>query len=402
MGGGGSKCSKVDRIDTKPSVTADIGVTIAGSKQCNNCSLTVSQSSSSSVIMLKRDPVTKGMLILEPTVPLSVNFNGITAVFNQVALYAPAPTSVEHVNADAVLHCISDSIWLFIPLKAGDSGPNIAFLSAITGVLDPATSAGLGIVDSKTGKYGTATAAPGQDWSIASLVNGTTDPYFTWVNGKLEQYTISDSECERHLGWKSSSGPQVIYFQNSVSVASADIARLRETVGTVLPADIGLTISNTMYSPGQSNCAPPPVKLKMPKFQPPSAVTDFVGYFIILFIAFFGVVAAVSLMLMKNGPIQYISAAISRMFDSIMPPPPPPAPAAPQLPSVAGLGSLGASALAGKLPGGLGNLGASALAGKVPGGLGSALAGKLPGGLGSALAGKLPGGLGKLAALAGK
>ena len=390
MGGGGSKCNKVDRIDPKPSVTADIGVTIAGSRQCNDCSLTVAQSSSSSVIMLKRDPVTKGMLLLEPSVPLSVNFNGTTAVFNQIALYTPAPTSVEHVNADAVLHCWSDSIWLFIPLKAGDSGPNVAFLSAITGVLDPATSAGLGIVDSKTGQYGTATAAPGQDWSIASLVNGVNDPYFTWVNGKLEQYTISDSQCERHLGWKSTSGPQVIYFQNSVTVSSSDITRLRETIGTVLPADIGLTISGTMYSPGQLNCPSPPVKLKVPKFQPPSPVIDFVGYFVILLVAFLGVVAAVSLMLMKNGPIQYIAAAISRMFDSVMPPPPPPAPAAPQLPSVAGLGSLGASALAGKLPGGLGNLGASALAGKVPGGLGSALAGKLPGGLG------------KLAALAGK
>ena len=168
-----------------------------------------------------------------------------------------------------------------------------------------------------------------------------------------------------------------------MTVASGDIARLRETIGTVLPADIGLSITGTMYSPGQLNCPSPPVKLKIPKFQPPSAVTDFVGYFIILLVAFLGVVAAVSLMLMKNGPIQYIAAAISRMFDSVMPPPPPPAPAAPQLPSVAGLGSLGASALAG-------NLGASALAGKVPGGLGSALAGKLPGGLG------------KLAALAGK
>ena len=316
MGGGGSKCSKRDVIDPRPAVTLDTGITIAGSAQCTSCNLTVSASASSSVVTLTRSEHT---LLLQPAVPLSVNFNGVTAVFNQVKLYAPAPTAVEHVNADAVLHCVSDALWLFIPLKAADSGPNVTFLTSIVNVLDPATKEGLGIVDPATGQYGSATAAPGQDWSIASLVDGATDPYFTWVNGRLEQYTISDSECERHLGWKSTSGPQVVYFQNSVNVASADIARLRTTIGTVLPANVGLTISNTMYSPGQANCPTPLPKLKLPTFQPNAAWVDFAVYFGILLIAFLGIVAAVSLASMSNGPIQYISRGFWKVLGSPLP-----------------------------------------------------------------------------------
>jgi hypothetical protein len=315
MGGGGSKCSKKDITDPKPSVTLDTGITIAGSSQCTDCSLTVSSSASSSVINLTRD---KHTLILEPAVPLSVNFNGVTAVFNQIKLYAPAPTAIEHVNADAVLHCVSDVLWLFIPLKAADIGPHTAFLSAIVNVLDPATKEGLGIVDSGT-TYKSTTAAPGQDWSIASIVDGAKDPYFTWVNGRLEQYTISDSECERHLGWRSSSGPQVVYMQNSVNVASADIAKLRTTIGTVLPADVGLTISNTIYSPGQTSCNTPFPKLKLPTFKPNAAWVDAAVYFGVLLVAFLAVVAAVSLASMTNGPIQYISRGFWKVLGSPFP-----------------------------------------------------------------------------------
>ena len=316
MGGGGSRCIKNTIIDKKPEVSADVGITIAGSRQCNNCNLSVAVSSSSSVITLTRDNKTDGMLLLEPAVPLSVNFNGTTAVFNQIALYAPGPTSVEQVNADAVIECRSDELRLFIPFKASDSGDHITFLNAIAGALDPTTAKGLGIVDPKTGKYGTAIAPTGQDWSIAKLVDGTRDPYFTWVNGTLTQYTISDSECWSRIGWKASAGPTVIYFQNSINVSSADITKIRNTIGTVSPRDVGLTINNTMYYPGQSNCAAPLPKLKLPVFQPNSAFNDYALYFGILFVAFLAVVAAVSLAMMKDGPIQMFAGGVSRLFGS--------------------------------------------------------------------------------------
>ena len=313
MGGGGSRCIKNTIIDKKPEVSADVGITIAGSRQCNNCNLSVAVSSSSSVITLTRN---EGMLLLEPAVPLSVNFNGTTAVFNQIALYAPGPTSVEQVNADAVIECRSDELRLFIPFKASDSGDHVTFLNAIAGALDPTTAKGLGIVDPKTGKYGTAIAPTGQDWSIAKLVDGTRDPYFTWVNGTLTQYTISDSECWSRIGWKASAGPTVIYFQNSINVSSADITKIRNTIGTVSPRDVGLTINNTMYYPGQSNCAAPLPKLKLPVFQPNSGFNDYALYFGILFVAFLAVVAAVSLAMMKDGPIQMFAGGVSRLFGS--------------------------------------------------------------------------------------
>jgi hypothetical protein len=343
MGGGGSRCTKNTRIDKKPEISADVGITIAGSSQCGNCNLSVAVSSSSSVINMSRDDKTPGILLLEPAVPLSVNFNGTTAVFNEVAFYCPAPTSVEQVNADAVIECRSDQLRLFIPFKASDSGDHATFLSAIAGALDPTTSGGLGIVDPKTGKYGTAVAPTGQDWSIASLVDGVRDPYFTWVNGKLTQYTISDSECEIHLGWKASSGPIIVYFQNSIEVSASDITKIRNTIGTVAPRDVGLTINNTKYYPGESNCPAAPPKLKLPIFQSNSAWTDYLVYFGILLIAFLGIIAAVSLLMMKDGPIQFFARGLSRTFGEFGrakgPPPPPPSsvPAIPNLAAIKGL-----------------------------------------------------------------
>jgi hypothetical protein len=289
------------------------------------------------VINVSRDNEKPGILLLEPAVPLSVNFNGITAVFNQVALYTPAPTSIEHINADAVIECKSDQLRLFIPLKSSDTGEHLGFLTEIAAVLDPETAKGLGIVDPKTGKYKTAVAPTGQDWSIAGLVDGARDPYFTWVNGKLTQYTISDSECELHLGWKSSTGATMVYFQNSINVSSTDIAKIRNTIGTLSPKDAGLTINSTLYYPGQSNCPAPRPKLKLPTFNPNSAWADYAVYFGILLIAFLAVVTAVSLLLMENGPVQFFARAISNTFGGykkLTPPSPAAAPAESSLPSL--------------------------------------------------------------------
>lgn len=337
MGGGGSKCTKQDRIDPKPDIPSDLGVTIAGSKQCSGCSLTLNQTSTTSIINVTR---TERALLLMPTVPLSVTFNGTTAVFNSLFLYIPSPISIEHTQADAVIHCISDSIWMYIPLQKSNSGPSVDFLSNIAGVLDPETAEGLGFKDPKTGYYKTATVATGLDWSITNLVKGT-DPYFTWVNGQIEQYVKSETECDRYIGWRTTSGPQVIFFQNPVSVSGDDLDTIRQTIGVLPPNEIKLSVSNTLYSPGEAKCSPKLPKLKLPTFKPDSKLTQFAVYFGILLIAFLAVVLAVSLAMQTNGPIQVIGRSFSNLFTWDSKPPRPAPSVLPALPALpAGLPNL--------------------------------------------------------------
>ena len=312
--------------------------------------MVVTETSSSAVVTLSRD-VGSNILLIEPTVPLSVTFNGTTTTFSQIRLYSPAPTSIEHINADAVLQCMSDSLWMFIPLKKADSGPNIAFLSSIVGVLDPATSQGLGIVDPTTGVYAKATATPGQGWSIASLVNGTTDPYFTWINGTAESHVIDG--CPRHITWTVSSGPRVIYFQKSIAIASADITKLQQ-MGTVLPADVKLMITDTRYSPGEAkNCTLPLPSVTVPTFDTDSTTYNALLYFGVLFIIFVAVIFAVSLATAENGFVRQTGAAFWKMFTFPTAVPrasarPPAAAPAPVIPLPAGLPA-GAAALISKI-----------------------------------------------------
>jgi len=336
MGGGGSKCTKQDRIDPKPDVASNLGLTIAGSKQCSGCSLTLNQTSTTSIINVTR---IKEALVLRPTVPLSVTFNGTTVVFNELALYIPSPISVEHTQADAVIHCFSDSIWMYIPLEKSNSGPAVDFLSTIAGVLDPASAEGLGFKDPKTGTYKQVSVATGLDWSITKLIKGT-DPYFTWVNGELEQYVKSETDCDRYIGWRTTSGPQVIFFQNPVGVSSDDLERIRQTIGVLDPSEIKLSLSNILYSPGEANCSAKLPKLKLPTFKPDSKLTQFAIYFGILLIAFLAVVLAVSLAMQTNGPIQAIGRSLSSMFTWDSKPPRPAPSAIPALP--AGLPNLSA------------------------------------------------------------
>lgn len=313
-----SSCTRQDHIDPKPEIAADVGVTIAGSQGCRSCALVLTQTSTTSVISVTREGST---LVLEPSVPLSVSFNGTNAVFTKLYLYTPSPISIEHTQADAVIHCISDKIWMFIPLMKSDSGDSVDFLTTIAGSLDPGTSGGLGVVDPKSGKYATMSVATGQEWSIATLVKGT-DPYFTWVNGKLEQYTKSESKCDRYIGWRSLSGPQVIFFQNPVGVSSSDIDKIRETIGTVLPSKIGLSVSAPLYSAGEAHCPAKPPKLKLPTFKS-SQYTEYITYFGVLFIAFLAIVLAVTLINQQNGPVQYIARGIAKAFEWKPKPPTP-------------------------------------------------------------------------------
>jgi hypothetical protein len=243
-------------------VDLGVGLSIATSEQCASCSLSFPLGNTASVSGMTRD---KNTIVLRPYSPFVAIFNGRQFTFSELRLYYPAPLRVEGLQADAVLQCNSGTeLEIFIPLKKGSTtGASGAFLSAVSQRLDPATSAGLGIVNKDSKAYERFDIVTGQDWSLTNLVT-TSAPYFTWVDSTLEQYVKADLRCDRYLGWRSNPGPQVIYFQNPVSVASADIDKLTATVGAVMPNTVLTTITQPLYYSGSANCPAPVAKVKPP------------------------------------------------------------------------------------------------------------------------------------------
>jgi hypothetical protein len=264
MGGGSSvfRCSKQDHIDPKNSVDLGVGLAIATSEQCASCSLSFPLGNTASASAMTRD---KNTIVLRPFSPFVAVFNGRQFTFSELLLYYPAPLRVEGLQADAVLQCNSGTeLEIFIPLKKGSTtGASGAFLSAVSQRLDPATSAGLGIVNKDSKEYERFDIVTGQDWSLTNLVT-TSAPYFTWVDSTLEQYVKADLMCDRYIGWRSKPGPQVIYFQNPVSVSAADIDKLTATVRAVMPNTVLSNITQPLYFSGRANCPAPAPKPKTP------------------------------------------------------------------------------------------------------------------------------------------
>jgi hypothetical protein len=243
-------------------VDLGVGLAIATSEQCASCSLSFPLGNTASASAMTRD---KNTIVLRPFSPFVAVFNGRQFTFSELLLYYPAPLRVEGLQADAVLQCNSGTeLEIFIPLKKGSTtGASGAFLSAVSQRLDPATSAGLGIVNKDSNQYERFDIVTGQDWSLTNLV--TTDaPYFTWVDSTLEQYVKADLMCDRYIGWRSKPGPQVIYFQNPVPVSAADIDKLTATVRAVMPNTVLSNITQPLYFSGRANCPAPAAKAKPP------------------------------------------------------------------------------------------------------------------------------------------
>jgi hypothetical protein len=186
------------------------------------------------------------------------------------------------------------------------------FLSAITSRIGPSLD-GLGTVDEDK-KFKTITVPTGQDWSLTKLVSAT-EPYFTWSNSDLEQYVISDNALMKHVGWRAKPGAQVIYFQNPVPVAAADIQKLTITVGPVIPEDVVSSVTHPLYAAGEPNCPTPLPKLKTPKFKLSSASEGLIN-FLLIFAVFLGIIVAVALVLSPDSFLYRMGRNLGAWFDS--------------------------------------------------------------------------------------
>lgn len=318
MGRGGWSFQK-EVVDPKPNAEQNGGISVATSSGCDSCVLTFDLGSTTSLVTATRVPVKDTSLgnriQLTPSAPLSLTFNGRHASFTQLFLYYPAPLQVEGVQADAMLQGVDpDNIMIFIPLKKSTSGGD--FLDAIASRISP-TADGLGIPDPTTKEYAKIAIPTGDAWSFTGLVKPA-DPYFTWSDSELEQYVIMDSPFVKHIGWRAKAGPQVIYFKNPVPVSSSSIASISAAIGPVTPGDVLRSATNTLFVTGEP-CdkpksdteykQPPPPKFKL------SGVSEAMMYIFFSIAVFFGIIAAVALVVAKDSWAYRIGSNIAAWFE---------------------------------------------------------------------------------------
>jgi hypothetical protein len=319
MGGGSSSFQKKEIVDPKPNAEQSGGISVATSSGCDSCVLTFDLGSTTSLVTATRVPERETSLgnriQLTPSIPLTLTFNGRRASFAQLYLYYPAPLRVEGEQADAVLECVDpDNIILFVPLKSDRSGGD--FLDTIAPRITP-TADGLGIPDPTTKEYKKIPIPTGNGWSFTSVVTAA-DPYFTWSDSPLEQYVISDNPFQKHIGWRPKPGPQVIYFKNPVPVASSSIDLITATIGPVKPEDVLHSVTNTMFVTGEPCAAavsdteykqPPPPKFKL------SGLSEVMLYIFFSIAVFFGIIAAVALVVAKDSWAYKIGTNIASWFE---------------------------------------------------------------------------------------
>lgn len=319
MGGGGSSFQKKEIVDPKPNAEQNGGISVATSSGCDSCVLSFDLGSTTSLVTATRvpDPETSlgNRIQLTPSIKPTLTFNGRQASFSQLYLYYPAPLRVEGEQADAVLQCVDpDNMMLFIPLRSSTSGGN--FLDSIAPRITP-TADGLGIPDPTTKEYKEIPIPTGVGWSFTSIVTPA-DPYFTWSDSPLEQYVIADTPFFKRIGWRSKPGPQVIYFKNPVSVTSSSIASITAAIGPVKPEDVLQSVTNTLFVTGEP-CdtpksdeeykQPPPPKFKL------SGVSEAMLYVFFSIAVFFGIIAAVALVVAKDSWAYRIGSNIAAWFE---------------------------------------------------------------------------------------
>lgn len=318
MGGGSSSFQKKEIVDPKPNAEQNGGVSIATSSSCDSCVLSFDIGSSTSHVTATRvaDPNTSlgNRIQLSPSRPLGLTFNGRHASFTQLFLYYPAPLQVEGVQADAMFQAVDpDNIMLFIPLKSGGTNN---FLQAISPRIN-STPTGLGAPNPDTKKYNPIYISTGNEWGLTSLVKSN-DSYFTWSDSPLEQYVIADTPFFKRIGWRPKPGPQVIYFKDPVPIISRDIESLTAVIGPVTPSDVLHSVTNTLFVT-EEPCAlavsdtepmqPPPPKFKL------SGVSEAMLYVFFSIAVFFGIIAAVTLMVAKDSWIYKIGTTIAAWFE---------------------------------------------------------------------------------------
>jgi len=238
---GGRPQTTTDQKPTGGDITG--GVSLANSQGCKDCKLTVDVSLSSASAKLMtligqpgvgppktEDYSIQTKLLLQPSLPFSITFNGNKESYPYIEVYRPSPIRIGNVQHDAVIQIGSfntNSVIIFVPLISTNlmgSGSSFvgAFVNRISEVINPNLDASGNRLPTQFPDVPT-----GSDWTLDKIIDDKA-AFFTWSTSQYEQYTISAGWCGTHMGWRPiPPGQRVIYMQDPVSISSAYMTQLQ-------------------------------------------------------------------------------------------------------------------------------------------------------------------------------
>jgi hypothetical protein len=274
MGGSHSKATR-DEIPPDPRLgNQSTGLTISQSEGCDGCKLVIDRNISSSSVMITRErnttetPSTK--LIIKPSIPFRLTFNGKEDTIARIELYHPSPVRIENVQHDAVISFIGTSgSIVFVPI-VGSSSPTSQFISKISSFMTPLTtgSSDPNFYNRQTGEYQKITIPTGNDWSLSDIFSPE-DSFFTWaVHDWKKELVRKRKEGSTEVSvykWvpTSSGGTRIIFMQNPMGVAATDLQTILQLPVTdpLLPQN-SLQLDHVYYKPGPpkgcKTCTPIP------------------------------------------------------------------------------------------------------------------------------------------------
>jgi hypothetical protein len=201
---------------------------------CAPCQLVIPANVSSSSVTLSRG--TGGLysettkLIIKPTIPFEVTFNGKTETINILTLYQPSPVRIENVQHDAMLSIGDPSavnnLVILVPLV---SSPNTTDSSKFVGKIAQYAASLVGPVG---GTFTPVEAATGADWNLTKLIpvgenSVASGAFYTWNSSSYERNVLFDFPLFRIIGWKKVAGPQYVLMADPSSVNPVDLELIR-------------------------------------------------------------------------------------------------------------------------------------------------------------------------------
>jgi hypothetical protein len=238
---GGRPQTTTDQKPTGGDITG--GISLANSKGCKECKLTIDASLSSASAKLFTfigqpglgppnydDYSSTTKIFLLPSLPFSVTFNGTKEMYPDIQVYRPSPIRIGNIQHDAVIQIgdfRSNNLIIFVPLISTNlmgSGSSFvgAFVNRISEVINPNLDASGNRLPTQFPDVPT-----GSDWTLDKIVDEKA-AFFTWSTSQYEQYMISTGWCGTHMGWRAiPPGQRIIYMQDPVSISSAYMTQLQ-------------------------------------------------------------------------------------------------------------------------------------------------------------------------------
>jgi hypothetical protein len=182
-------------------------------------------------------------VIVKPSIPLKMSFNGNDFSVDTITMYHPCPLRVQDQQADAVISLNDPSSGkspyvILIPITTGDSGtPSADFFGKIASQLSS-----IELPNPATGQYTATDIQTGKDWGLSNLFPieavksgkaNVTAGFFVWEGmPSFERYLEVDTAAVKRYGWRRRNNEKITYImlEKPLPVSPNDLAALIRSV----------------------------------------------------------------------------------------------------------------------------------------------------------------------------